>query len=197
MPWLRLNWRAISSPWATLPTPAGGTLPPQNASAVPTGRPRRRKAPPDWAPPNPRKSRLLPASLRKNRLPVNRANRSNPNCKPSPPTQKPHPPNPKLNPLLIEGPLLPIGAPGTGVVAAATTLIVLPAVRTIPLRSVNLARLGPRAVIRHRQPPKKKPPQLRNVRRAPRPRNPLKSQRQVFAAVTAIPALLRALRNSK
>ena len=177
--------------------PAGGISPPPNASAAPTGKPRRRKAPHGWAPPNPRKSQPPSASRRKNRLPVNRAKRPNPNRKPNRLTRKRHPWNPKLNPLPNGGPPPPIGVPGTGAVGAATILIVLPAVRIIPLGSVNHGRLDPRAVTHHRHPPKKKPRLLRNVLRAHRPRNPRKFRLQVFAAATAIPAWLRALRNSK
>ena len=176
--------------------PAGGTSPPQNASAAPTGKRKHKKAPRGWALPSPRKFRPPSASRLKNRPPAKPVIQPNPNRKPSPPTQKQRPPNPKLSPLLIEGPLFPIGAPGTGAVGAATTLV-LPAVQSIPPRSVNRVRLDLRAVTRHRRPPKKRLRQLWNVRRVHPLRNPRKFRRQVFAAATATPAWLRALHNSK
>src|ERR1700758_5133126 len=154
MLWSRSNWRAISNPSAIPRMQADGILPPPNASDALTGRPKRKKAPRAWAPPNRRKFPPLSASRRTNRRPEKRAMRPNPNPKPSRLTQKQHPQDPELNPLPSGGPSPPIGVPGIDAEGAATILIVLLAARIILLVSENHARLDPRAVTHH-HPPKK------------------------------------------
>ncbi len=197
MPWSRSNWPAISNPSAIQRMPAGGISPPPKDSAVPTGRPRRRKAPHGLAPPNPRKFRSPSASRPKNRLSVNRVNQPNPNRKASRLSPRQHPRNPKLKPLPSGVPPHPIGVPGTGVEGAATIRTVLLVARTLPRVSVNHARLGLHEATHRRHPPRKNHRLLRSVLHAHCPRNPPKFPRRAFAAATVIPAWPRALRNSK